>query len=144
MYFQGYHFLCLMCPVVKHYFKTKCEVQRHLQDQHSGVGHQCTGCGYLFNRKNSNHKCKVENPSFQFVIRQTGVSGAEAREVLMTFIKEEQDTHWRHIKTDDEPESPIPTGLRSVVLAPKEPMVQPNPRKEKKGRLPSPATGKLR
>ena len=60
----------------------------------------------------------------------------------MTFIKEEQDTHWRHIKTDDEPESPFPTGLWSVVLIPKEPIVQPNPRKEKKankGSLPSPA-----
>ena len=139
MYFQGYHFLCLLCTVVKHYFKTKYEVQRHLQDQHSGIGHQCTGCGLLFNRKNLKHKCREEHPDFVFVNRQSGAQGEVARETLMNFIKKEQDSHWMYVSAEDEPESPIPTGPRSVVVKLNDPMVQPNPRKEKKGRkVPSP------
>ena len=139
MYFQGYHFLCLLCTVVKHYFKTKYEVQRHLQDQHSGIGHQCTGCGLLFNRKNLKHKCREEHPDFVFVNRQSGAQGEVARETLMNFIKKEQDSHWMYVSAEDEPESPIPTGPRSMVVKLNDPMVQPNPRKEKKGRkVPSP------
>ena len=139
MYFQGYHFLCLLCTVVKNTFKTKYEVQRHLQDQHSGIGHQCTGCGLLFNRKNLKHKCREEHPDFVFVNRQSGAQGDVARETLMNFIKREQDSHWMFVSSEDEPESPIPTGRRSVVVIPNDPMVQPNPRKEKKVRkVPSP------
>ena len=139
MYFQGYHFLCLLCTVVKHYFKTKYEVQRHLQDQHSGIGHQCTGCGLLFNRKNLKHKCREEHPDFVFVNRQSGAQGEVARETLMNFIKREQDSHWMYVSAEDEQESPIPTGPRSMVVKLNDPMVQPNPRKEKKGRkVPSP------
>ena len=37
---------------------------------------------------------------------------------------------------DDEPESPIPSGIRSVVVIPNNPARQPRPRKDK--RLPSP------
>ena len=57
----------------------------------------------------------------------------------MNFIKREQDSHWMYVSSEDEPESPIPTGPRSVVVIPNDPMVLPNPRKEKKGRkVPSP------
>ena len=54
----------------------------------------------------------------------------------MNFIKE-KDSHWVYVLSEDEPESLIPTGLRSLVVKLKDPLVQPNPRK--KGRLPSPA-----
>ena len=121
----------------KHYFKSKFEVQRHLQDQHSGIGHQCTGCGLLFNRKNLKHICEVENPTFVYIHRESGIQGEQAREMLMTFIKERQETHWKWVKAeDDEPESPIPSGIRSVVVIPNNPARQPRPRKDK--RLPSP------
>ena len=69
--------------------------------------------------------------------RENGIQGEQAREMLMTFIKERQETHWKWVKAeDDEPESPIPSGIRSVVVITNNPARQPRPRKDKK--LPSP------
>lgn len=92
IYFQGYHFRCTLRLRVPKYFKNKYDVRRHLQDQHSGVGFQCSLCGYLFNRRNMRHSCNVGEEDMEYVERATGVYGEAAREMLMTFIREKQDT----------------------------------------------------
>ena len=66
--------------------------------------------------------------------RQSGAQGDVARETLMNFIKKEQDSHLIYVSSEDEPENPIPTGPRSVLVIPNDPMVEPNPRNEKKVR----------
>ena len=126
---------------MKHYLKTKYEVQRHLQDQHSRVGHTCVGRGLIFNRMNLKHKCTVENPAFVFIESRTGVTGAAARDMLMNFIKYEQENHWVNVRSEeDEPKSLVPSGLRSVVVKVTEPMSIPNKRKGKRDVIATPNT----
>ena len=97
------------------------------------MGHTCVGCGLIFNRRNLKHKCTVENPTFVFIERRTGVTGAAARNMLMNFIKYEQNNHWVYVRSEeDEPESPVPSGLRSVVVKVTEPMSVPGVRKRKR------------
>ena len=127
--FQGYHYQCLLCRGVRKYFKTKYEVRRHLQDQHSGVGFQCAVCGLLFHRRNIKHSCNVTERDMEYVHRETGAFGEEARKMLVAFIQDKQDTHWKYITAEDEPESPVPV-CRSVVVKPSQPVRRPNPRKE--------------
>ena len=66
--------------------------------------------------------CETENPTFVYMHRESGLQGEAAREMLMQFIKEKQ-------------ESPIP-GLRSVVVKVTDQGRKPRPTKEK--RAPSP------
>ena len=87
------------------------------------------------------HVCEVPNPKFEFVHRMTGVVGKEARNMLMRFIKEEQDNCWKwvpaeEVEDEEEIQSPVP-GLKSVVVKLSDPVRNPRPRKEK--RAPSPA-----
>ena len=66
------------------------------------------------------------------------MTGAAAREMLMNFIKYEQENHWVYVRAEeDEPESPVPSGLRSVVVKVTEPMSVPSMRKGKR-LMPSP------
>ena len=127
--FQGYHYQCLLCRGVRKYFKTKYEVRRHLQDQHSGVGFQCAVCGLLFHRRNIKHSCNVTERDMEYVHRETDAFGEEARKMLVAFIQDKQDTHWKYITAEDEPESPVPV-CRSVVVKPSQPARRPKPRKE--------------
>ena len=66
----------------------------------------------------------------EYTIRETGDYGESARQVLLKFIEEKQETSWKHVAVGDEPESPIPP-LRSVVTRPDEPGRKPRPRKKK-------------
>lgn len=86
------------------------------------------------------HVCEVPNPKFEFVHRMTGVVGEEARNILMRFIKEEQDNCWKwvsaeEVENEEEIQSPVP-GLKSVVVKLTDPARNPRQRKEK--RAPSP------
>lgn len=86
------------------------------------------------------HVCEVPDPKFEFVHRMTGVVGEEARNILMRFIKEEQDNCWKwvsaeEVEAEEEIQSPVP-GLKSVVVKLTDPARNPRPRKEK--RAPSP------
>ena len=80
-------------------------------------------------------------PKFEFVRRMTGVVREEAKNMLMRFIKDEQDNCWKwvpaeEVEDEEEIQSPVP-GLRSVVVKLSDPVRNPRPRKEK--RAPSPA-----
>ena len=58
-----------------------------------------------------------------FIERRTWVTGAAAQDMLMNFIKYEQENHWVYVRAEeDEPESPVPSGLRSVVVKVTEPV----------------------
>ena len=47
----------------------------------------------------------------------------------MYFIKYEQENHWVYVRSEeDEPESPVPSGLRAVVVKVTEPMSVPSMR----------------
>ena len=127
--FQGYHYQCLLCRGVRKFFKTKYEVRRHLQDQHSGVGFQCAVCGLLFHRRNIKHSCNVPEGDMEYVHRETGAFGEEARKMMVAFIQDKQDTNWKYITAEDEPESPVPV-CRSVVVKPSQPAKRPKPRTE--------------
>ena len=65
----------------------------------------------------------------EYVHRETGAFGEEARKMLVAFIQDKHDTHWKYITAEDEPESPVPV-CRSVVVKPSQPARQPKPRKE--------------
>ena len=66
----------------------------------------------------------------EYTVRETGDYGESARQVLLKFIEEKQETSWKHVALGDEPESPIPP-LMSVVTRPDEPGRKPRPRKKK-------------
>ena len=121
---QGYHFKCLLCRHVSKYFKIKYEVRRHLQDQHSDVGYQCTVCGLLFHRRNTKHACDGTERDMEYIHRETGVWGEEARLKLVEFIEGKQDRFWQYVEIE-EPES-----LRSVVVKTNDVARKPRPRKE--------------
>ena len=58
------------------------------------------------------------------MVRATGAYGEEAREMLKTFIREEQDKHWRYVEDED----PCLV-LKSVVIKPNTQARRPRPRK---------------
>ena len=126
--FQGYHFKCLLCKKIPKYFKAKYDVRRHLQDQHSGVGFQCSLCGYLFNRRSMKHSCNASEEDMEYVIRLTGEYGEEAKQKLHTFINEEQDGHWEYVTYDEYTEEH--TRVRSKVVKKTEPPIVPRSREE--------------
>lgn len=64
----------------------------------------------------------------EYVHRETGVFGEEARQMLVAFIKDKQDTHWKYVTDDNELESPLP--VRSVVVKPSQQARRPKPRQE--------------
>ena len=48
----------------------------------------------------------------------------------MAFTREKQDTHWKYVASEDEPESPCPM-VKSVVAKLNNPGRKPRPRKER-------------
>lgn len=115
---------------IRKFFKTKYDVRRHLQDQHSGVGFQCSVCGYLFNRRNMRHSCNVGEEDMEYMVRATGAYGDEARKMLKTFIRDEQDNHWKYVEADSGSKSHH-QAVKSVVVKPNIPARRPRPRKER-------------
>ena len=47
------------------------------------------------------HSCDVGEEDMEYMVRATGAYGEEAREMLKTFIREEQDKHWRYVEDED-------------------------------------------
>ena len=45
----------------------------------------------------------------EYVHRETGAYGDEAKAMLRKFIDEKQGNLWKNMSADNEPESPIPT-----------------------------------
>ena len=115
------------------FFRTKYEVQRHLQSQHTGIGYQCSLCGMIFTSRNYKHSCDVRESDMIFIHRITGEKGEAAKEIMAKFIREEQDSKWRYVKTMDELELPITDNKVT------EPSRQPRPRKLNSKRIASPA-----
>ena len=72
------------------------------------------------------HSCDVGEEDMEYMVRATGAYGEEAREMLKTFIREEQDKHWGYVEDED----PCPV-LKSVVIKPNTPARRPRPRKER-------------
>ena len=62
-----------------------------MQDQHSGVGFQCSMCGYLFNRRSMKHSCNASEQDMEYVIQSTGEFGEVARQMLVEFIKDKKE-----------------------------------------------------
>ena len=129
---QGYHFKCKLCKRYPKYSKTKYDVRRHLQEQHSGVGFQCAFCGLTFNRRSLRHGCNATEKDMEYTIRSTGDFGDVAKAMLLTFIQG-QDKHWEYVTVDDYEEglkaAKATTDIRSVVVVP-HPPIAPMPREE--------------
>ena len=120
-----------MCAKVARYFKNKADVRRHLQEQHSGIQFQCGLCGYYFHRRSIGHACNAREEDFEYADPTTGEYGEPAKFKLRSFIRKEQDNHWKYMESDaDLPESPFPE-VRSVVFR-VDPPIQPRERKRPK------------
>ena len=120
-----------MCAKVARYFKNKADVRRHLQEQHSGIQFQCGLCGYYFHRRSIGHACNAREEDFEYADPTTGEYGEPAKFKLRSFIRKEQDKHWKYMESDaDLPESPFPE-VRSVVFR-VDPPIQPRERKRPK------------
>ena len=110
-------------------------MQRHLQDQHTGIGYQCDMCKLLFVRKNSKHACNITEDDMVYMHRESGVRGAAAKEMMRKFISEVQDTKWKFVESTEEAER-YSREYQSAMVRPNDRPRQPRPRKKR--REPSP------
>ena len=56
----------------------------------------------------------------EYVVRATGEFGEEAKQILVTFINEKQDDHWRYVTLEEYEGRQLPE-IRSVIVKPKQP-----------------------
>ncbi|CAG2196579.1 unnamed protein product [Mytilus edulis] len=64
----------------------KTVVRRHLIEQHSGVSHRCDSCFKFLGRADQKHgTCDARTQTTTLVVRQSGLTGEEAKKVLIAF-----------------------------------------------------------
>ncbi|VDI18693.1 Hypothetical predicted protein [Mytilus galloprovincialis] len=64
----------------------KTVVRRHLIEQHSGVSHRCDSCFKFLGRADQKHgTCDARTQTTTLVVRQSGLTGEEAKKVLIGF-----------------------------------------------------------
>ncbi|CAG2184713.1 unnamed protein product [Mytilus edulis] len=80
------------CSLCQHGYKDlfvaarKTVVRRHLIEQHSGVSHRCDSCFRFLGRAEQRHgTCDARTQTTTLVVRQSGITGEEAKQVLIDF-----------------------------------------------------------
>ena len=105
MYFQGYHYQCIICETL--YFPKEWQVCRHLREHHTGIQHQCQLCYQIHLRNTITHGCNARASDFEPMHVESGEKGDAARKRLDYFIANVMDKKWRFVPGDDvETDSP--------------------------------------
>lgn len=79
--------LCTVCDDVT--FHTRWSLERHVLERHSDFSWKCPECRKLFQRRNIEHGCKVNEEDMICFDSRSGSRGKEAEEKLELFKKEE-------------------------------------------------------